>query len=417
MGAMMKVELAGPSEWLPAMTIEQAVDRYKLMVQFVSKVLVDGTDYGKIPGTGDKAKATLLKPGAEKLCTFFGLRKVPVVLEKEEDWTGERHGGEAFFHYAYRYELYRGDMLIAAADGSCNSWEKKYRWRMAERVCPECGKAAIIKGKEEYGGGWLCWKKKDGCGRNFAADDPAILEQQVGRVPNADPADLANNIRKMAQKRALVSAATLATNASDFFTVDLEDQVPDDHGDVIEGAPVRQASPRQQPPKSAPTKPTPENGLPPNGASLRNVLGRRDGSFSEQGLIGKGDLLSAVIKAGVDRGWSDDIATWNSAEQIQHAADVAKRFIDGRRAAPKPAGDGITFWNELDKIDEQLWNEGVLKQSEIPEEDERGRFRDRIVDVMAERTKCGRDPTTWTPESIRVGKEAAREYLADLQPA
>lgn len=37
-----------------------------------------------------------------------------------------------------------------------------------EPSCPECGKVgAIIKGKEEYGGGFLCFKKKGGCGFKF----------------------------------------------------------------------------------------------------------------------------------------------------------------------------------------------------------------------------------------------------------
>jgi hypothetical protein len=42
----------------------------------------------------------------------------------------------------------------------------------AKTLCPECGADAIIKSKEEYGGGWLCYKKKGGCGAKFQ-DDPA----------------------------------------------------------------------------------------------------------------------------------------------------------------------------------------------------------------------------------------------------
>jgi hypothetical protein len=35
-------------------------------------------------------------------------------------------------------------------------------------VCPACGAFdAVIKGKEEYGGGWVCYKKKDGCGNKW----------------------------------------------------------------------------------------------------------------------------------------------------------------------------------------------------------------------------------------------------------
>ena len=53
------------------MEVADAVERYKLLNSFVGQVLREGTDYGKIPGAGDKA--TLLKPGAEKLSMFFGL--------------------------------------------------------------------------------------------------------------------------------------------------------------------------------------------------------------------------------------------------------------------------------------------------------------------------------------------------------
>lgn len=44
--------------------------------------------------------------------------------------------------------------------------------RRAEAVgnaCPKCGKVkAVIKGKPEFGGGWLCFKKKGGCGATWA---------------------------------------------------------------------------------------------------------------------------------------------------------------------------------------------------------------------------------------------------------
>jgi len=41
--------------------------------------------------------------------------------------------------------------------------------------CPECGADAIIKGREEYGGGWLCFQKKGGCGAKWD-NDPRIIE-------------------------------------------------------------------------------------------------------------------------------------------------------------------------------------------------------------------------------------------------
>ena len=208
------------SQFMPALSIELAVERYSAVTEFVSRVLRNDVDYGVIPGT---EKRTLLKPGAEKLTTFFGLSTRFELLERIEDWTGEQHGGEPFFYYLYRCQLHRGDLLVAEADGSCNSRETKYRWREARRVCPACSQAAIIKGREEYGGGWLCFKKQGGCGAKYRDGDEAIESQPTGRVPNPDIADQVNTIQKMAQKRALIASVLIAVNASEFFTQDVED--------------------------------------------------------------------------------------------------------------------------------------------------------------------------------------------------
>src|SRR5919199_4443939 len=211
------------SQFMPAMSIELAVERYNTITEFVSRVLRRDVDYGIIPGTD---KLTLLKPGAEKLTTFFGLSTRFRLIERIEDWTGEEHDNEPFFYYLYRCQLFRGDLLVAEADGSCNSREQKYRYREAHRTCPDCKQAAIIKGREEYGGGWVCFRKKGGCGAKFLTGDPVIESQPVGRVPNADIADQVNTIQKMGQKRALVAAVLIAVNASEFFTQDVEDFPP-----------------------------------------------------------------------------------------------------------------------------------------------------------------------------------------------
>lgn len=206
---------------MPALTLQQAAERYNAVVAYVSSNLMKkDVDYGIIPGT---PKPTLLKPGAEKLCTFFGLAARFQIITSVEDWTGDRHDGEPFFYYLYRCQLWRGDLVIAEADGSCNSWEKKYRWRSADRLCPQCGKPTIIKGREEYGGGWLCFGKKGGCGAKFRDGDETIEGQTVGLIRNPDVFDQVNTIQKMAEKRALVAAALLAVNASEFFTQDMED--------------------------------------------------------------------------------------------------------------------------------------------------------------------------------------------------
>lgn len=204
----------------PVVDVTTALRRYQAVKEFISGVLREGVDFGVIPGS---TKPTLLKAGAEKMTSFFGFQVRTILVASVEDWTGEEHQGEPFFYYRYRIQLWRGDVLVAEGEGSANSWEKKYRYRQAERICPKCGKATIIKGKEEYGGGWVCFAKKGGCGAKFGDEAPEIINQQLGQVKNPDPADTVNTLQKMAQKRGLVAPVLIATNTSDYFTQDVED--------------------------------------------------------------------------------------------------------------------------------------------------------------------------------------------------
>ena len=209
---------------MPALSMEEVAERRNAVVEFTRTAMHEGIDFGIIPNTN---KPTLLKPGAEKLCTLFGLAPTFEILDSVKDWTGVEHGGEPLFYFEYKCKLWKNGVLIAEGDGSCNSWEKKYRYREAKRLCPDCGQPTIIKGRREFGGGWLCFKKQGGCGAKFFDGDTAIESQEVGQVSNPDMPDLVNTIKKMAQKRALVASALLAVNASEFFTQDLEDQIID----------------------------------------------------------------------------------------------------------------------------------------------------------------------------------------------
>ena len=241
--------------FMPVLSIQQAVERFNAMVEFVRTVMREGVDYGQIPGID---KPTLLKPGAEKLCTLFGLSSRFQLIHSVEDWNGSEHNGEPFFYYLYRCQLWRGDLLIAEGDGSCNSFEQKYRYRDAQRKCPVCNQTTIIKGKEEFGGGWVCFKKRGGCGAKFGAEDAKITSQLVGRVPNENVADLVNTIQKMGQKRALIAAALLAVNGSEFFTQDTEDLVITTSAvnvsetRAIESPPTAKTAPKASPQQSHP---------------------------------------------------------------------------------------------------------------------------------------------------------------------
>ena len=209
----------------PVVNVQGALQRYQDMKDFVSGILKENVDFGKIPGT---SKETLLKPGAEKLSAFFGLSAEFQIIEMVEDWTGEHHGGEPFFNYWYKCRVTRNGKIIAEGEGSCNSFEKKYRYRSANIKCPSCGNETVIKGKDEYGGGWLCFAKKGGCGAKFKDGDPKIEDQPRGQIKNPDIADIVNTLQKMAQKRAYIAAVLLATNASEYFTQDIEDFIDAD---------------------------------------------------------------------------------------------------------------------------------------------------------------------------------------------
>lgn len=204
-----------------ASVIAEQAEQRKLLGEYVKKQMVEGTDYGVIPGT---AKPTLLKPGAEKLTSLFRCVAKFDVAQQIEDWD------RPLFHYSFKCSIVSLDTgeVIAEGVGSANSREGRYRWRNGERRCPDCGKATIIKGKAEYGGGYICFAKKGGCGAKFDDHDESITGQEIGRVENDDVCTLVNTIMKMAKKRALVDGAIALARCSDLFTQDVED-IGEDH--------------------------------------------------------------------------------------------------------------------------------------------------------------------------------------------
>ncbi|MBV9227385.1 MAG: hypothetical protein JOY85_25395, partial [Acidobacteriaceae bacterium] len=97
------VDLA--ANFMPVFTTEAALQRYQAFKDFVKGVLKEGIDFGKNPGSD---RDTLLKPGAEKLCTFFGLTPRYVLEVVVEDWRGEKYG-QPLFYYRFKCQLFRGD--------------------------------------------------------------------------------------------------------------------------------------------------------------------------------------------------------------------------------------------------------------------------------------------------------------------
>jgi hypothetical protein len=180
----------------PNQAIERVKNHNDIVVRMRSeKILRQGTDYGKIPGTGNKP--TLLKPGAERLCSAFGLSPQFEMMESTERWDTEN----PLFHYRIKCKLVHIEtgLTIATGVGSCNSMESKYRWRWVwSRDLPEgIDKTTLLTRKRNNGTQY--------------------------RIPNDDIYSQVNTIDKMAQKRALIAAVLIGCNASEHFTQDVED--------------------------------------------------------------------------------------------------------------------------------------------------------------------------------------------------
>ena len=239
----------------------EAKKRLQELQAFVAAVMIQGQDFGVIPGT---EKPSLLQPGAQKLEEVYGFAHEFVDAGSTQDWN------KPFFNYRKRCVLRRrrDGMYIGDGIGSCNSLESRYaqRWVFDNEIPPGINKAALKK-KE--------FRRKNNSGSFFKYS-----------LPNEDIFSLVNTIEKMACKRALVAAVIGATRSSGIFTQDVEDLPREVFGEVDEQrswdkpTPVekskeppvdpppatkeaspkatRQAEPKPTPPAAAPPKQQPK---------------------------------------------------------------------------------------------------------------------------------------------------------------
>jgi len=195
---------------------QQVIDQKSMINTLMTDAMQEGVHYGKIPGCGDKK--SMFKAGAEEIGVLF--RLAPEYQIKVTDLRNDHREYEILCTLRH----ITSGSTIGQGVGSGSTMESKFRFRKAGRVCPECGSEdTIIAGKVEYGGGWLCYVKKGGCGAKFQSGDKAIEDQKLGRVEYDNPADYYNTVLKMAKKRAHIDAILTATAASHLFEQDLED--------------------------------------------------------------------------------------------------------------------------------------------------------------------------------------------------
>jgi len=256
--AIERALVASPTGWVRSpITVaqrNQEIEQYR-------KQMVEGEDYGVIPGTD---KPTLFQPGADTLCNAAGLWGTdPEFVEKVEDWqTG-------FFYYLVKLYVRDDDGRRWYGVGSCNSKERKYA---AQSWVP----LYTLDAEERQRAEAEEWPQDT----RVSKRGNSIIWVQP---PNAPAYDLVNTIQKMAQKRALIAATLIAVNASEFFTQDMEDL-------TIEGeyttASVRDDKPALEPEAKPGAEPTPTpaaaSAPPPQPAKPRKlamVKGSADKAF------------------------------------------------------------------------------------------------------------------------------------------
>lgn len=216
-------EIATTQDQYP-MTANAVIARVRRIQEIKQAVMKKDTHFGVIPGC---KKESLYKPGAEMLLLTF---RIAAEEPKVEDLSTPD---------AIRYRVTRNGTvngaLVASGIGECSSDEEKYRWRKA--VCDQ----EFIETPEDRKRN--VWKNgRDGV-------------YQVKQI-RTNPADVANTILKMADKRGYVAMAILATAAGDIFTQDIEDLPPE----IAEGL-ENDGEPAKEPIKKAEKKADAEAGV------------------------------------------------------------------------------------------------------------------------------------------------------------
>lgn len=184
-------------------SLKAGLEQVRKFQAAVKSLLIQGHDYGVIPGTD---KPTLLKPGAEKIDKLLKLADLYEEIDKVENWD------KPLFYYKIKCRLVimGTDVVVSEGMGSCNSMENKYRYRWVFQS----------KLPDEYQGEANKAARASLVTRTIRTKNGLVKQY---RLDNEDIYSLANTILKMAKKRAHIDASLSAGRLSDVFTQDIED--------------------------------------------------------------------------------------------------------------------------------------------------------------------------------------------------
>ena len=396
------------------LTAVQVHDRMALIKDCLKTAMVKGIDYGLIPGCGDRP--TLLKPGAEKVLVMFRLRPVigPNDIIVKELGNGYRE------YTVYTHVLNSDGEEVATGVGSCSGHETKYRYRKGSRKCPACGKESIIAGKAEYGGGWLCFAKKGGCGAKFKPGDKTIEGQEVGMVENPDPADQWNTQLKMAVKRSGIAGAISATACSSLFNQDLDNikgVMAGKYDDYLDAEVVGDYDPELDPEAA----PAPANPPSPTAEDEAHAQMKANGlklivSECMKKGIGTDDLNEIMLKLGHASGTVP--ADLNKREAL---GDVLKAVQARVRpepptdlGEPPPPPDNTAY----DKAERAKAKEAADKRKNVKLTEEliakKGATNTDLEKIMADLNLPVTDLQDLTTDNLRAVYKALRDWTAPI---
>lgn len=188
MNAVANVPQAGIVPQSGRMSASEVVQHALVVQEVMRAVMKAGVHFGEIPGTD---KPTLFQPGADKLLMTFRIAPEFDILDMSTSDCVR-------YRVTCRGVHQMTGVVLGSCVGEASSNEEKYKWRRA--VTDE----------------------------EFDATPPSMRRVKYGKKWNTkqvrtEPADVANTVLKMAEKRAKIGMVLNVTAASDMFGQDLED--------------------------------------------------------------------------------------------------------------------------------------------------------------------------------------------------
>lgn len=290
------------------MAVAEIIGHVAMVQEVMRAVMKQDVHYGVIPGTD---KPTLLKAGAEVLCMAFRIADTYSVEDLSTENTVRYRVTCTGTHQVMGH-------VLGTGMGEASSGEEKYKWRKANSAQEYDETPANLR------------REKHGYNR---AKKEKFTVQQV----RTEPADLANTVLKMANKRAKMAMVLNVTAASDCFSQDLED-MDDALRDHLtrrgEEGQAGQAEAQQQPAGKPALEPYPDDKFAANLPAWLDVIAQgRKTADQIIGHIKTRNTLSPEqeqqIRAGKPR--ADEPAF--SAEEVASKLAAAKTVDDLDAAA------------------------------------------------------------------------------------